>query len=96
MSKVKPIYSTSRLRRNAGLNRIEWNLRPSPRRRRGGTRGPISFARVPPGAYLATLTVDGVEMKQTIRVNADPEYSATTNTFDEDELLRKFQKQVDD
>jgi hypothetical protein len=52
--------------------------------------------RVQPGSYLAVLTVDGREYKQTLRITADPDFPTNSLTFEEEEALRKMGKELDD
>ncbi|MDP6444099.1 MAG: PDZ domain-containing protein [Pirellulaceae bacterium] len=88
------VVANLRTSKEAGLHRAVWNLRRAPVRRQGPRRAPTP--RLTPGAYLATLTVDGEAKKQTIDVVLDPDFPASTNTFDEDERLRKLKKVTDD
>ena len=59
----------------AGLNRVAWDLRQQ--RRRGGRGGQVSN-----GSYLITLTVDDVELKQVLKVEADPDTPADAASLD--------------
>jgi hypothetical protein len=53
----------------SGLHRVAWDLRQQRRGRgRGGRGGQVST-----GTYLITLTVDDVESKQVLKVEADPD-----------------------
>ncbi len=58
--------------RDAGLNRVNWNLTPQPlggRGQGGGGRG--GGAAVDPGTYIATLTVNGKTMTKPVTVLQD-------------------------
>jgi photosystem II stability/assembly factor-like uncharacterized protein len=73
-------------RLDVGLHRVTWDLSgnvsrgPAEAQRGGGRRGGGGFASmfggagpsVPPGSYRIVLTVDGQEMSQSVRVEADP------------------------
>ena len=77
----------------AGLHRVSWNLRPAARPR--GGQGPGRRSRrapsVSPGSYLVTLTVDGTEYKQELKVELDPDYPEAAITSDELELMEELQ-----
>lgn len=64
--------------KKAGMNRIAWDLRIDPPRRRIDDApaplfgGPPSGPEVMPGNYLARLTVDGQTYSQPVKVSIDP------------------------
>jgi hypothetical protein len=71
--------------KEAGINRVQWNLAPNPppaQEGRGGGRGGggrggrggpqfISGQAVAPGTYLVTVAVAGKELTKTVLVEAD-------------------------
>jgi hypothetical protein len=67
---------------DAGLNRVQWNLGPTPPQGRAGGRGgrgrgggrgiPFTIQNaVPPGTYVVKLAVAGKELMTTVQVDAD-------------------------
>ncbi len=81
----KVLRAVEKLTREAGLNRVAWDLReegpalrtpPDPRAVElgfGGARGP----QVPPGVYTAKLTVNSETFEQKFEVRMDPALKAT-------------------
>jgi photosystem II stability/assembly factor-like uncharacterized protein len=66
----------------AGFNRVAWDLTTEPPvpwyRAPNWNRGPTSGASLLPGTYVARLTVDGREFRQTITVASDPRAQQST------------------
>lgn len=54
--------------KNAGINRVVWDLRLAPPEGVPGARGPF----VLPGKYTVKLVAGGREMSRTLQLNADP------------------------
>ncbi len=69
---------------DAGLNRVSWELT--------GKLGRSGESPVTPGVYRVLLTVDGVELTQTVRVEPDPTVpSAAAESYEE---LREREKKA--
>jgi photosystem II stability/assembly factor-like uncharacterized protein len=70
---------SKKLGKEAGLNRVAWNLAVDPARKRTDEEGERSFFRpeprgpmVLPGTYTVRLTVDGESHEQPVEVGIDP------------------------
>jgi hypothetical protein len=60
--------------KNAGINRVWWNLTPTPaagQQGRGGFGGRGGFAQVEPGTYYVTLEAAGKKIRKPLEVQAD-------------------------
>jgi hypothetical protein len=74
-----------------GLNRFEWNLRPTPPPARAGAgnaarfRGRAGGGAVPNGTYLVQLIVDGETLSETLTISGDPDYPAAPTGRGEEE-----------
>ena len=67
--------------KTAGMQSVDWNL---VRQVRGSTRGRSLAAN---GEYLVTLTVDDDEFKQTVRIEADPDFGDAVTSETEEAFL---------
>ena len=86
---VRELRATS----EPGLNVVTWDLLRTSLRVLGPRNTPFAEA-IAPGMYRVVLTVDGEEMAQSVRVEADPTTPGAIITGDEQDEEEEHEKEM--